>query len=80
MIIHALALTTALTLGYTIARIRPGERMTNWAYRTTDLGRHAWKFWIVVPILLTALAWDWTIHHRRTLTNLRLWRHTTETR
>lgn len=80
MIIYILALLALFTLGYITGRAHPGQRLTDWAYRTTDLGRHSWKFWIIVPILLTALIWQAFTEPWHTLTNLEARQHTPENR
>ncbi|MGR3875751.1 hypothetical protein ACUXZZ_45280 (plasmid) [Streptomyces graminifolii] len=80
MITNILAATVLIALGYTIGRTHPGQRLTDWAYRTTDLGRHSWKFWIIVPILLTALMWQAFTEPVRTLANLEARQRTPENR
>lgn len=70
MITNILVALALIAVGYTTGRTRPASRIADWAYRTTDLGRHSWKFWIIAPTLLTALAWQAITEPVRTLTNL----------
>jgi len=80
MIINILVAVALIALGYIIGRAHPGQRLTDWAYRTNDLGWHSWKFWLVAPILLSALAWGAFTEPVRTLTNLEAWQRTPENR
>lgn len=69
-----LAAAVGLAAGYLLGRYRPAPRLLSWAEDATSPGWRTWKFWPAAPIVLTALAWVWTVHPRRTLANVRAWR------
>lgn len=69
-----LAVAAALAVGYLAGRTRPGPRLLSWAEDAATPGWRTWKFWPAAPIILTAVAFMWTVHPRRTLANVRSWR------
>jgi hypothetical protein len=79
MILHTMALLASAFIGHHIGRTSPGDRLLAWAERSHDTEPRTWRFWIAPVIFLTALAWLWITHPRRTRDNIRSWRQADDT-
>lgn len=54
--------------GYLAGRLRPGNRLVDWADdQITERPARSPRFWLAVPLVLLAVAALWTVHPRRTL-------------
>lgn len=72
--IHALAILCAYYVGYQWGRNNRLERLMGWAEAATEPGWRTWRFWPAAPIVLTAIAYLWVVHPRRSLANVRAWK------
>ncbi|MFG3244130.1 hypothetical protein [Streptomyces sp. NPDC048157] len=77
---EVLAAVLLLAAGYGLGRWRLGTRLFNWADDASRRGRRSPAWWIAQPIGLIALAWMFTVHPRRSISNVRAWRKADETR
>lgn len=62
----------SVVLGYSVGRLRPGQRLDSWAGSKVD-GRHGVGWWVAQAVMAVEICWAVTVHPRRTRANLRTW-------
>ncbi|WKD36539.1 hypothetical protein [Streptomyces xanthophaeus] len=73
-----LLLAAAATAGYLTGRIRPAQRLSDWAerlpWRRPGFSRREWRWWAVQPVYACQIAVLLTIHPRQTIEAWQEWR------
>ncbi|MFJ7489740.1 hypothetical protein ACIQZB_00515 [Streptomyces sp. NPDC097727] len=69
------ALACAWVGGYSIGRARTLKALVAWAdWQLAHATTRSPRFWVALPIVLTAAAWLWITRPRRTWTNYQAWK------
>jgi hypothetical protein len=67
-------LAAVAVAGYVAGRVRPGERLEDWAWAHLNRGCRDVRWWAAQGIGFAMLGYAWTIHPRRSAANRRSWR------